>query len=227
MPSPTARSTGRMSRAARRAQLLQAARAVFVAQGYHATSMDDIADSASVSKPVLYQHFTSKLALYRALLEESAGEMVRRVEQAIAASDDNAVRVERAVAAYFAFVADEGQAFRLVFESDLRDEPEVAAVVDRATESCINAISETITLDTGADVESARLLAAGLVGLSQVSARYWLDQSESINRARAVALLSALAWRGISHFPRQPSPGQVGSAKANSQQIHVHQHQAT
>lgn len=212
MPSQDSRPAGRMGRAARRAQLLRSARNVFVSQGYHATSMDDIADSAGVSKPVLYQHFSSKLALYQALLEDSAAEMVRRVEQAIAASEDNAIRVEKAVAAYFGFVADEGQAYRLVFESDLRAEPDVASVVDRATDACIAAISETITADTGADEASARLLAAGLVGLSQVSARYWLDQSEPINRPRAVSLLSALAWRGISHFPRHGGAIPAGTA---------------
>lgn len=196
------RSTGRMSRAARRAQLLDAARGVFVAQGFHATAMDDIAIAAGVSKPVLYQHFSSKLALYSALLETSAAQMVQLVVEAIASSDDNGTRVHRAVAAYFSFVADEGQAFRLIFESDLRDEPDVAAIVDKATESCIAAISDTITADTGADAASARLLAAGLVGLSQVSARYWLEQADSIAHERAVELVSALAWRGISHFPR-------------------------
>jgi AcrR family transcriptional regulator len=172
--------------------------------------MDDVAVSGGVSNPGLYQHFSSKLALYQALLDESAAEMVRRVEQAIAVSEDNAERVEKAVAAYFAFVADEDQAVRLIFESDLRGEPEIAAAVDRATEACIAAISDTITADTGTDQASARLLAAGLVGLSQVGARYWLDQSESISQQRAVALLSALAWRGISHFPRHDAPAAPG-----------------
>jgi AcrR family transcriptional regulator len=204
-----------MGRAARRAQLLHSARSVFVSQGYHATSMDDIADSAGVSKPVLYQHFSSKLALYQALLEESAAEMIRRVENAIAASDDNAIRVEMAVAAYFGFVADEGQAYRLVFESDLRGDPEVAEIVDRATDACIAAISETITADTGADEASARLLAAGLVGLTQVSARYWLGQAEPMDRSRAVSLLSALAWRGISHFPRHDGAVTTGGTSAS------------
>lgn len=201
MPMESPRSPGRMSRAARRSQLLAAARTIFVAQGFHATAMDEIADTAGVSKPVLYQHFPSKLALYRALLEESAAEMVRLVREAIASSEDNSTRVHRAVAAYFSFVADEGQAFRLIFESDLRDEPDIVAVVDRVTDSCVAAISDTITADTGADAASARLLAAGLVGVSQVGARYWLDQAESIDRTRAVDLLATLAWRGISHFP--------------------------
>jgi AcrR family transcriptional regulator len=197
------RPAGRLSRSARRAQLLAAARDVFVGQGYHAAAMDDIAEAAGVSKPVLYQHFPSKLALYLALLDASATEMVQLVRDAISASPDNDARVHRAVQAYFAFVADEGQAFRLIFESDLRDQPEVASVVDRATEACIAAITDTITADTGVDQASARLLASGLVGLSQVGARYWLAQGDSIPQAQAVELLSALAWRGISHFPRQ------------------------
>ena len=117
--TPT-RVTARLSRSARRAQLLAAAKAVFVTQGYHAAAMDDIAVEAGVSKPVLYQHFPSKLELYLALLGESAADMVRLVRAALAATSDNHERVDNAVGAYFSFVADNGQAYRLVFESDLR-----------------------------------------------------------------------------------------------------------
>src|SRR5690606_23789772 len=67
---------GRMPRKARRAQLLEAALEVFVAQGYHAAAMDDIADRAGVSKPVLYQHFPGKLELYLALLETSCNTII-------------------------------------------------------------------------------------------------------------------------------------------------------
>lgn len=197
------RPAGRLSRTARRAQLLTAARTVFVSQGYHAAVMDEIADTAGVSKPVLYQHFPSKLALYLALLEASAGEMVQLVRDAIASSEHNDARVHRAVQAYFTFIADNGQAYRLIFESDLHDHPDVSSIVERATEACIAAITDTITADTGADAASARLLASGLVGLSQVGARYWLQQNQEIDKAQAVELLSTLAWRGISHFPRQ------------------------
>lgn len=203
MSIDAARTAGRMGRSARRTQLLGAARGVFVAQGFHSASMDEIADSAGVSKPVLYQHFPSKLALYQALLEESAAEMVRRIEQAIADSDDNSMRVHGAVRAYFDFVSDENQAFRLIFESDLRDEPAVAGIVNQAIDACIAAVSKIITTDTGADTASARLLAAGLVGLSQVSARYWLDQPDDVSRDHAVSLIATLAWRGISHVPLQ------------------------
>lgn len=192
----------RLSRGDRRAQLLGAARVVFVEQGYHAAAMESIAEQAGVSKPVLYQHFPSKLELYLALLSQSADEMVELVRTALAATDDNQDRVHRTIEAYYDFVADNDRAFRLIFESDLRSEPEVQRVVDRAADGCIEALTETITQDTGVDVERGRLLASGLVGLSQVSARYWLAQGTQIGRDEAVTLLSTLAWRGISRFPR-------------------------
>jgi len=191
----------RLSRGARRTQLLGAARDVFAAQGYHAAAMDDIADRAGISKPVLYQHFPSKLELYRALLTTHAEELVGRLRGAIAATSDNEQRVRGAVAAYFDFVAGEGEAFRLVFESDLRGEPEAAAVLDRALTECVDMVADAVTADAGFDRDRARLLAVGLVGLSQVAAQYWLDSGQAVPREEAVALMSNLAWRGLAGFP--------------------------
>src|SRR6266536_1419929 len=125
------RGAGRMPRSARRKQLLAAAREVFVAQGYHSAAMDDIAERAGVSKPVLYQHFPGKLDLYLALLETHASELVRAVRHAMSSTADNMPRVHNAVSAYFDYVDSEGEAFRLVFESDLRNEPSVRALVAR------------------------------------------------------------------------------------------------
>src|SRR3954453_15681796 len=98
MPTPRpaaapARRTSRLPRSARRVQLLQAAQDVFVAQGFHAAAMDDIADRGGFSKPVLYQHFPGKRELYLALLEEHVGQLVDKVREALAATDDNAGRV--------------------------------------------------------------------------------------------------------------------------------------
>ncbi|MGI9000829.1 MAG: TetR/AcrR family transcriptional regulator [Pseudonocardia sp.] len=191
----------RLSRSARREQLLVAARDVFAAQGYHAAGMDDIADKAGVSKPVLYQHFPGKLELYRALLTTYTDELVDRVRTALDSSNDNHERAQAAVAAYFDFVASEGQAYRLVFESDLRGEPEAAAVVERALTRCIDAVADAVTTDAGLDAPRARLLAVGLVGLSQVAAQYWLDSDRAVPRDEAVALMSGLAWRGLASFP--------------------------
>jgi len=197
----TARRAGRLPRTARRRQLLDAALAVFTTQGYHAAAMDDIADRAGVSKPVLYQHFPSKLELYRALLTTYADELLDRLRSALEETANNEQRLRGAVTAYFDFVASEGQAFRLVFESDLRSEPEAAAVLDRALRECIDAVAEAVTVDAGLDRDRARLLAVGLVGLSQVTAQYWLDTGQAVPKEEAVELMSRLAWRGLAHFP--------------------------
>src|SRR5438477_10857875 len=83
----------RLPRLARRTQLLGAAQEVFVAQGYHAAAMDDIADRAGVSKPVLYQHFPGKLDLYLALLDQHCESLVNAVRAALTSTSDNKQRV--------------------------------------------------------------------------------------------------------------------------------------
>ncbi|MFZ8980368.1 MAG: TetR/AcrR family transcriptional regulator, partial [Candidatus Nanopelagicales bacterium] len=115
----------RLPREERRAQVLRAAREVFVAQGYHTAAMDDIAERAGVSKPVLYQHFPGKLDLYVALLDDGITVLLDTLRAALEATTDNKQRVRGAVSAYFGFVDDPDGAYRLVFESDLTNEPAV------------------------------------------------------------------------------------------------------
>jgi AcrR family transcriptional regulator len=191
----------RLPRQARRKQLLGAAQEVFVAQGYHAAAMDDIAERAGVSKPVLYQHFPGKLELYLALLEEHAAELTRRVEAALASTTDNQKRVAASIGAYFEFVDGDGEGFRLVFESDLRNDPAVRERVERMTADCVEAITEVIAHDTGFPVAEARLLSVGLTGMAEIGARWWLSSADRLEKRRAVELLVTLAWRGISGAP--------------------------
>jgi AcrR family transcriptional regulator len=193
--------TGRMPRSARRAQLLESALDVFVAQGYHAAAMDDIADRAGVSKPVLYQHFPGKLDLYLALLDNACDEVVDGVREALASTTDNKERVAATTQAFYRYVANAGGAFRLVFESDLTSEPAVRERVERVTHLCADAIAEVIADDTGFPEEASRLLAVALVGMSQVSARFWLATEGQLPQDTAIELISSLAWRGIRGFP--------------------------
>jgi AcrR family transcriptional regulator len=193
----------RLPRSARRKQLLAAAQEVFVAQGYHAAAMDDIAERAGVSKPVLYQHFPGKLELYLALLDTHCDALVDRVRGAMTATSDNKERVAGANRAYFEFVDHESEAFRLVFESDLRNEPAVRERVDRVEQLCIEAITETIMADTGVARAPAELLAAGLVGAAVTAAQFWLARGRQVPKDDAEALMSALSWRGIASFPLQ------------------------
>lgn len=157
----TAGRPTRLPRSARRKQLLAAAQEVFVAQGYHAAAMDDIAERAGVSKPVLYQHFPGKMDLYLALLDTHCDAIVAKVHDAMRGTSDNKERVSASVRAYFDFVDHESEAFRLVFESDLRNDPAVRQRVERVEQGCIAAITDTIISDTGVSRAHAELLASG------------------------------------------------------------------
>ncbi|TDE17843.1 TetR/AcrR family transcriptional regulator [Actinomadura sp. 6K520] len=206
--TPDARPRGtRLPRLARRRQLLGAAQEVFVAQGYHAAAMDEIAERAGVSKPVLYQHFPGKLELYLALLDEHAEALVKIVRDALASTTDNKMRVQASMQAFYDFVAGDGEAYRLVFESDLRNVAPVRARVDRANQQCAEMIAQVIAEDTNAPTDEAYLLGMGLVGMAEVSARYWLSQHRAIPKDTAEKIIARLAWRGISGFPMSAEQG--------------------
>jgi AcrR family transcriptional regulator len=193
--------SARLPRLARRTQLLGAAQEVFVAQGYHAAAMDDIADRAGVSKPVLYQHFPGKLDLYLALLDQHCEALLNAVRTALTSTSDNKQRVAATMEAYFHFVEHESGAFRLVFESDLTNEPAVRDRVNQVELDCAKLISAVIAEDTGLGTEESMVLAVGLTGISQVTARYWLTAGMPVPRDTASRLISQLAWRGIAGFP--------------------------
>jgi AcrR family transcriptional regulator len=197
----------RLPREQRRQQVLAAALEVFSSSGYHAASMDEIAEHAGVSKPVLYQHFPGKLDLYLALLDAGIEELEAAAKAALTTTTDNRERVSGMVTAYFAFVEDPAGAFRLVFESDLANEPQVRHRVDTANLVLAQQTAAVIAEDTGLSDEQALLLASGLQGMVQVAARRWLaGVSRSVSREEAAELTTALAWRGIRGFPRTHPP---------------------
>jgi AcrR family transcriptional regulator len=195
-----------MPRRERRAQLMESALEVFVAQGYHAAAMDDIAERAGVSKPVLYQHFPGKLDLYLALLDQSCDTIIENCRNALESTQDNKHRVAATMEVFYEYVASDTGAFRLVFESDLTNEPDVRERVDRVTHECAAMITHVIRDDTGLPEEQSRLLAVSLVGMAQVSARFWLADGGAadgrMTREEAATLVAGLAWRGIRGYPR-------------------------
>ena len=197
--------SARLPRDERRAQLLVAALEVFTAAGYHSAAMDEIADRANVSKPVLYQHFPSKLELYLAVLDLHIDSLVFAIQKAIASNRENSSRVAATVEAYFGFIDAEGEAFRLLFESDMNLEPQVRERLNRMTYDCAAAVSAVISIDTGLGKEESMMLAVGIIGTVQTTARQWLDRDGKIDRQRATELVMNLIWRGISGFPKSQS----------------------
>ena len=201
--SPTAPGARvqRMPRAQRRAQLLDAALNVFVSKGYHSAAMEDIADEAGVSKPVLYQHFPGKLDLYLALLDNQCDHLETLVLEALNSSDDHEERVYATVRAFFNFVADEGGSFRLIYESDLTNDPQVRHRLDALEAQLGEAIAQRIIQDTPLPQELAEMLGLAMSGAAQVMARTWLAHGAHFPKEVAAQAAGHLAWRGIGSFP--------------------------
>ncbi|GAB16632.1 putative TetR family transcriptional regulator [Gordonia effusa NBRC 100432] len=181
-------------------QLLDAASEIFVERGYHSAGMDEIAIHAGVSKPVLYQHFPSKLDMYIAVVDSHAEKLVSDVNSALSGTTDNRQRVRAAVQAFFDFIDQDNSGYRLIFSSDAMD-PAVIRRVEGATEACVDAIYGLVMHDSGLDPYRSRMLAAGLVGASQVNARYWLEARRPIDKQTAVDTTVALLWGGLSAVP--------------------------
>lgn len=205
MSTPPVRQS-RLPRDERRRQLLDAARQVFVDHGFHATSMDDIAVAAAVSKPVLYQHFPGKHELFLDLMDTQVDLLESAVNSALASTQDNKERVQATIRAYFQFVDSPDRAYRLLFDSGLNNDPDVAARLEGLDHRFASAVAEIITQDTTLSRQEALLLGHGLTGLMKSSARHWAGQSGEPSRPdleTAADLAFRLAWRGISRFPKE------------------------
>ncbi len=201
----------RMPRAQRRAQLLDAALTIFVSKGYHAAAMEDIAAEAGVSKPVLYQHFPGKLELYLALLETQCDRLEAMVLEALDASATHEERVYATVRAFFDFVADEGGAFRLIYESDLTNDAAVRHRIDALEAQLGDAVAQRIAEDTVLAPQLAEMLGITMASAAQVMARVWLAHGQDFPKEVAAEVAGHLAWRGIGAFPvdRSQDPGTV------------------
>ena len=191
--------TPRLPAAQRRRQLLDVALAAFSDGGFHGTSMDDVAAAAGVTKPVLYQHFGSKRALYLQLLDDVGGQLMDVIAKAAAGADGPARQVEAGFRAYFRFVEHREPAFRLLFGGGSKRDEGFAERVRLVEDAIAELIASFITARLPS--EQTLTLAHGIVGMAESSCRYWLRQ-RSAGGATATAdqladQLAELAWAGL------------------------------
>ncbi len=180
----------------RRRQLLDVARDVFAERGFHATSMDEVAVAAGVTKPVLYQHFPSKRSLYAELLEDVGAQLLEQLGRATASATTGREKVEEGFAAYFRFVGSNTSAFRLLFGASVRDDPEFAVVAERTVQAAAEVISSLIAVP--APTEQRRVLANALVGIAEATSRRMLADPGAESDPYALARwISELAWFGL------------------------------
>jgi len=180
----------------RRLQLLEVALDRFSEQGFHATSMDEIAEAAGVTKPVLYQHFPSKRALYVELLEDTGRIMLTTLAEATGRAETARERVEVGFRAYFNFAVENRPAFRLLFLT-ARTDPEFARIVEEILEAAAQVISTLIYIDQ-ATPEQRLVIASALVGMAEGVSRRTLQHPEGRSDAEQLAQwTSELAYFGL------------------------------
>jgi AcrR family transcriptional regulator len=185
----------RLPASERRTQLLEVATDVFSARGFHATSMDDIAVAAGVTKPVLYQHFPSKRALYRELLDDVDEQLVTRLVDATAQATSGRERVQLGFAAYFRFVAEHRSAFRLLFGASVRNDAEFALVAQRTIDRLAELITELIEIK--GPTEQRRALAHALVGMCEATSRRLANDDGEDDPDQLAQWLAEMAWFGL------------------------------
>ena len=216
-PGPPAdgRPARRLTADARRRQLFDVALSLFAEHGYAATTMDDIAESAGVTKPLVYQHFESKRALYLELLDVVSLELVDRIVQATAAAEGPRQQVELGFAGYFELMVDNEPAFRLLYGRDAPDDTELGAALLRVEETIARAIDPLI--DAGLDLQHRMLLAHAVIGMAEGASRHWLDvhggslggtdtsdgrSDRAAEACRLAAQLADFAWAGLRQVHR-------------------------
>jgi AcrR family transcriptional regulator len=198
----------RMKGALRREQLFEIALELFSTKGYLLTSVDDIAGAAGVTKPVFYQHFVSKEALYRELLENVASEMLHAVEAVTSTTSSPREQVEQGFRAYFRYVAEHESAFNLLFGRGVIFDEECASVIDTVERTMAQMVAGLI--EAGIGDEHRLLLGYGIVGLAAQTGRLWLQARKDgalIGRMPADPDLLArwvaeIAWGGLRGITR-------------------------
>lgn len=184
-----------MSGDERRAQLLGTAREIFAVRGFHGTSMDDVADEAGITKPVLYQHFASKRDLYLELLDDMRERLVHELDHVPAAAGPEDLLAE-GVQAYFRFVANNEAAFRIMVEASAVD-LEVAKRVQGTREEIVERAARVVR-SHGGDLDP-EVAAWAVVGMSERVSHWWLGHPGSRGSPEELAAAVArMAWHGIA-----------------------------
>jgi AcrR family transcriptional regulator len=192
-----------MTSAERREQLITIARGLFAQKGYEATSVEEIANRAEVSKPVVYEHFGGKEGLYAVVVDREVRSLLDGITHSLTAGRAHEL-VEQAALALLDYIENNADGFRIL----VRDSP-----VGSSTGSFISILSdvgtrvEHILADEfkrrGLDPKHAPMYAQMLVGMVALTGQWWLDARKPRKQDVAAHLVN-LAWNGLSGLEARP-----------------------
>lgn len=193
-----------MSAAQRREQLIGVGREVFAERGFDAASVEEVAERAAVSKPVVYEHFGGKEGLYAVVVDREIQRLLTLIITAFDEAPHPRLKVEHAAEAFLAYIEKERSGFTLL----IRSAPVAATtgsfstvIVDVAAKAESHLAAEFAT--RGYDPETAPIYASALVGMVAVVGQLWLESGEPDRREVAWHLVN-LAWNGLKDLDRGP-----------------------
>ena len=195
--------SGRLTAAARRAQLIEVGREVFAERGYSATSVEEIAARAKVSKPILYGHFGGKEGLYAVIVDREVEYILMRITEA-AGSGSPRTRLDRAAHAYLKYVEEHPQGFAVL----QRDAPqqrsgEMPALMYDLADRISDVFSEQLRA-AGYDTTSAPVYAHALIGMVAFVGQWWTESTDQPPIETIANDLVGMAWMGLRHLPKKP-----------------------
>jgi AcrR family transcriptional regulator len=194
-----------MTGAQRREQLIGIGRQLFAKRGYEATTVEEIAAKASVSKPVVYEHFGGKEGLYAVVVDREIAALLNGITGALSADLSSRETLERAAMALLEYIETSTDGFRIL----VRDSPTGQATGSFA--SLISDVASQVEHILAAefkrrklDPKAAPLYAQMLVGMVALTGQWWLD-SRKMKKADVAAHLVNLAWNGLAGLEKKPT----------------------
>lgn len=200
-----ARGSRRLPAAARRAQLVDVGRKVFAERGYEATSVEEIAERARVSKPIVYGHFGGKEGLYAVVVDREVEHILASIVDAVGSGSPRQ-RLEQAVLAFLTYVKERPEGFAVL----LRDAPpskrggEMPALMYDLADRVSGIFSEQFR-KAGFDAKAAPIYAHALVGMVAFVGQWWTETRKPPPAEIVASHIAALAWMGLRHLPKRPA----------------------
>lgn len=197
------KTANRLSAAARRSQLIEIGRGVFAERGYEATSVEEIAARAGVSKPIIYDHFGGKKGLYAVVVDREVEYIVSKIADSVDSGSPRA-RIEKAALAYLTYVQERPEGFAVL----LRNTPKSSAEMPALMYDLADRVSIVFTEQFGKggyDSTTAPIYAHALVGMVAFVGQWWTDSDNPPSVETVANHIAALAWTGLRHLPKRPT----------------------
>lgn len=193
-----------MTGAQRREQLLDVSRQLFAEKGFDATSIEEIAQRATVSKPVVYEHFGGKEGIYAVVVDREIQNLTGALTAALESGGHPQVLLERTALALLGYIEESEDGFRIL----VRDSPVTqstgtfSSLIGDVAMEVEHLLADQFTR-RNLDPRTAPIYAQMLVGMVALTGQYWLD-ARSPKKAEVAAHLVNLAWNGLSGMQRRP-----------------------